>query len=207
MAFTSKICFIFFLFSISISHALKAQLNSSLLEQFMEKEGLPGSQVNAVAVDKYGYIWFGTVTGVNRYNGYSVKSFENIQGDPCALYSGGTRSLLCDSDGGLWVGMLGGLVKYDYSKDCFIKYGDSTLNWVNKILEAQPWQIYLAWNGGLAKINTQNNQITYYDGLKCSIATKIPAIYDIAQMGRELYLATATGIFTFNPDTEHVKAI
>jgi ligand-binding sensor domain-containing protein len=186
---------------------MAAQPLSYNCQRVTTAQGLTSNLITSICQDQYGYMWMGNVTGVNRYNGYGVKSYEHIQGDPCALYSGGTRSLLCDSDGGLWIGMLNGLVKYNYSKDCFQKHGDSTLSWVNKLIEAQPRQVYIAWNGGLAKINTQNNQITYFDGLKSPVATKIPPIYDFAQLGRELYLATAGGIFTFNLDTEQFKSI
>lgn len=170
-------------------------------------EGLTSNLITSICQDKYGYIWFGNVTGVNRYNGYEVKNYENIQGDTCAIPSGGTRSLLCDSAGRLWIGMLNGLVRYNYEKDCFLKIGNGDINWVNKLIEAQRDEIYFGWNGGLAKINAITNEITYFKGEKGGIAKKIPAIYDIAQLGRELYLATSGGIFTFNLDTEQFQEI
>ncbi|HLP95246.1 MAG TPA: two-component regulator propeller domain-containing protein [Saprospiraceae bacterium] len=184
-----------------------AQPLSYNVQKITTAQGLTSNLLSSTCQDKYGYIWFGTVTGVNRYDGYGVRNYEHIQGDTCSLYSGGTRTLLCDSEGGLWLGMLNGLVKYSYERDCFQKFGDSTLSWVHKLLEAQPHQLYIGWNGGLAKLNSQTNQITYFDGLKSGLGVAVPAVYDIAQLGRELYLATATGLMTFNLDTEQFRAI
>lgn len=185
----------------------EAQPLSFNVQKITTAQGLTSNLLSSVCQDKYGYMWFGTVTGANRYDGYGVKNYEHIQGDSCALYSGGIRTLLCDSDGGLWMGMLNGLVKYDYAKDCFQKFGDSTLNWLHKLHEAEPHQIFFGWNGGLAKLNNQTNELTCFDGLKSGLDAPIPAVYDIAQLGRELYLATATGLMTFNLDSEQFKAI
>src|SRR6185295_4785004 len=40
-----------------------------------EKDGLPGSEVHDVLIDKLGYVWTGTVNGLVRYDGYEFKRF------------------------------------------------------------------------------------------------------------------------------------
>ena len=54
--------------------------------------------------DKRGYIWFGTVYGLNRHDGYNFKVFENIPEDSSTI---GTNDIIClyqDREGLIWVG-------------------------------------------------------------------------------------------------------
>jgi ligand-binding sensor domain-containing protein len=41
-----------------------AQLNSNNLTLYTEKDGLPGTQINKIMVDQFGYIWVGTINGL-----------------------------------------------------------------------------------------------------------------------------------------------
>ena len=52
-----------------------SQLNSGNLTQFTENDGLPGSQVNKLLVDRFGYVWAGTINGLARFDGYELKRF------------------------------------------------------------------------------------------------------------------------------------
>ena len=38
------------------------------------RDGLSNSQVNCVYRDSRGYVWMGTMYGLNRYDGYRVKT-------------------------------------------------------------------------------------------------------------------------------------
>lgn len=40
------------------------------------REGLLNSQVNAIAKDPAGYMWFGTMSGVSRYDGFEMKNYS-----------------------------------------------------------------------------------------------------------------------------------
>ena len=39
-------------------------------------EGLSDSHVFCVRQDQQGYIWFGTIEGLNRFDGYTIKSYK-----------------------------------------------------------------------------------------------------------------------------------
>lgn len=39
--------------------------------------GLSHNQVNTILKDKNGFLWFGTMSGLNRYDGYAIKTFRN----------------------------------------------------------------------------------------------------------------------------------
>jgi diguanylate cyclase (GGDEF)-like protein len=72
------------------------------------KEGIPQSQVTALAQDTDGYLWVGTWGGLARYNGSEFKNF--FIGD--GLRSSRIHELLAASDGSVWVATDGGLSRW-----------------------------------------------------------------------------------------------
>lgn len=53
---------------------LKAQNNVSF-HRIGTREGLSNSQVNCVFKDSKGYIWFGTQSGLDRFDGFQIQEF------------------------------------------------------------------------------------------------------------------------------------
>ncbi|MEO2279523.1 EAL domain-containing protein [Pseudoalteromonas pernae] len=49
------------------------------LERLSTEEGLSQGTVNVIAQDEFGYLWFGTQRGLNRYDGYNLTLFENTE--------------------------------------------------------------------------------------------------------------------------------
>ena len=47
--------------------------------------GLSDNQVNAIYKDRTGFIWIGTLTGLNRYDGHNFKIFKNHSKDITTL--------------------------------------------------------------------------------------------------------------------------
>ncbi|MCC6930111.1 MAG: response regulator [Gemmatimonadaceae bacterium] len=70
-------------------------------------DGLPDTQVNAIAQTPDGYLWLGTRRGVVRYDGLNFRLFG--PDDTPALPSGMVQALSVDRSGRLWVGTSRGL--------------------------------------------------------------------------------------------------
>ncbi|TFG80474.1 MAG: hypothetical protein E4H23_02430, partial [Chrysiogenales bacterium] len=68
-------------------------------EVFNLKQGIPQSQVTALAQDHDGYLWVGTWGGLARFNGSEFKSFFIQDG----LRSSRIQELLAASNGTVWV--------------------------------------------------------------------------------------------------------
>ena len=47
--------------------------------------GLSHNKVNALFKDRDGFLWIGTPTGLNRYDGYTVKTYREIPGDSTSM--------------------------------------------------------------------------------------------------------------------------
>ena len=81
-----------------------SQLSVNNLTWYTEKDGLPGTQVNKIIVDQFGYIWIGTINGLSRYDGYNFKRFYQNPNDPGSIKGLVVWSIFEDSKGRIWVG-------------------------------------------------------------------------------------------------------
>src|SRR5688572_17350996 len=84
------------------------------------KDGLSSNNVNAILRDRYGFMWFATDDGLDRFDGANFKVYRNKPMDSTSLQANEILSLHEDKDGNLWVGTSGGsLSLYDRKKDHF----------------------------------------------------------------------------------------
>src|SRR5436190_12743453 len=65
--------------------------------------GLQSNQINSVAQDGTGYIWFATTEGLVRFDGTRYKTFQHNDRDPFSLPSNALLQLLLDKENNLWV--------------------------------------------------------------------------------------------------------
>jgi ligand-binding sensor domain-containing protein/signal transduction histidine kinase/DNA-binding response OmpR family regulator len=82
-------------------------------------QGLSNNQVQCVFKDSRGFIWIGTSSGLNRYDGYSFKVYRNVPGDTTSLNDNRVSYIFEDSKGKMWVGTGGSFSVYDPLKDNF----------------------------------------------------------------------------------------
>lgn len=80
-------------------------------ESYNVPEGLSQSTITSIIEDSEGYIWIGTLNGLNRFDG---KEFKHYFADKSSgLPSSFIRSLLYTDDGSIFVGTDKGLAIYD----------------------------------------------------------------------------------------------
>lgn len=82
-------------------------------------EGLSNSQVKAVFKDSKGFVWIGTVSGLNRFDGYSVKIFLNDPRDTTTIHDSDVTRLFEDPDGNIWITTWTGPSVYNAAKERF----------------------------------------------------------------------------------------
>jgi ligand-binding sensor domain-containing protein/signal transduction histidine kinase/DNA-binding response OmpR family regulator len=95
---------------------------SVLFSHINTDNGLSGSAVNCILKDKYGFLWFGTEDGLNKYDGYKFKVFRNKTGNDKTIPSNGINCLFEDKAGEVWIGTSAGVKKYNRNDDSFTPY-------------------------------------------------------------------------------------
>lgn len=84
------------------------------------ESGLSHPSVYGIAQDRTGYLWFTTQDGVNRYDGYRFKVYQNDPRDPKSLSDNDGGPIVVDRDGAIWIGTWGGgLDRFDPSSETF----------------------------------------------------------------------------------------
>ena len=64
--------------------------------------------------DKKGYLWFGTASGLNRYDGYDFNVLSKDSKDSNSISDNSVVALHEDSDGIIWIGTTNGILnRYD----------------------------------------------------------------------------------------------
>jgi ligand-binding sensor domain-containing protein len=86
------------------------------------EDGLPSPTVWAVAQDSRGFMWFGTSSGLARYDGLEMLVYRHDPQDPRSLIHDDISALLVDRAGTLWVGTAAGLSRYDPGTDSFNRF-------------------------------------------------------------------------------------
>src|SRR5687768_2385463 len=95
------------------SLAVFAQSEQYNFTRLNTQDGLSHNRVNAILKDTEGFLWFGTLSGLNRYDGYSIKIFNKKHNDSTSLLDNYVQSLYELPDGKMWVTTQGGPCIYN----------------------------------------------------------------------------------------------
>jgi ligand-binding sensor domain-containing protein len=79
---------------------------------FSVKDGLPEKYVYTALQDAQGFMWFGTGTGLYRYDGHRFKTFRSPLDKPGRNIANILQTIVVDSSGHLWLGSVNTLQWY-----------------------------------------------------------------------------------------------
>jgi len=81
--------------------------------------GLSGDFISCISQDNYGYMWFGTKNGLNRYDGVDIDVYKHDIKNKKSLGNDLIRDVLGTSNGNLIVCSQNGIDIFDYKKENF----------------------------------------------------------------------------------------
>ncbi len=105
------------------------------------RDGLSNNQVNVIHQDRDGFLWFGTASGLNRYDGYALKVYRSVPADTASLPDNFIADIQEDADGCLWIRTGGGYVLYRPDTDAFDRRIEARL-WAMGI-SGVPTEVYV----------------------------------------------------------------
>ncbi|MBS4034827.1 MAG: hypothetical protein KGZ85_10200 [Ignavibacterium sp.] len=155
--------------------------------QYGIEDGLSQSTVFASLQDKIGFMWFGTSSGLNKYDGYKFTVYLNDPDDSTSIAGEVISALFEDSDGTIWVGSIEGNVnKYIRETDSFTSihiasllsermieeqdYYDYPLSFsrnhsstVTSIIEDTEGNLWIStWGNGIFNIDKEFNKLNHF---------------------------------------------
>jgi len=84
-------------------------------------DGLSHNQVNTIIKDARGFMWFGTLSGLNRYDGYQFKVFKHDPGDSTSLTDDFITNIYELPENKLYLDTRGGPSIYDPHTETFTR--------------------------------------------------------------------------------------
>ncbi|WP_256540404.1 hybrid sensor histidine kinase/response regulator transcription factor [Mucilaginibacter aquariorum] len=107
------------LLALFITVAVLAQNNEFQFSKLDITNGLSHNQVNAILKDSKGFMWIGTLSGLNRYDGYKFKVYKHIEGDTTSLNDDFIVTISEGPDNKLWIETRNGYNIYDPATERF----------------------------------------------------------------------------------------
>ena len=89
--------------SLLFSQCVCAQNNEYQFTRLDITNGLSNNRINCIYKDAEGFMWFGTTSGLNRYDGYEFKVFKHDPSDSTSLYSNYVTNIYAGPDNKMWV--------------------------------------------------------------------------------------------------------
>jgi ligand-binding sensor domain-containing protein/signal transduction histidine kinase/CheY-like chemotaxis protein len=177
-------------------------------------DGLAQESVLAIVQDADGFMWFGTQTGLSRYDGYRVTNYRNVVGDPRTLAHNYIRALFVDAKGRLWIGSDGGLDRFEPASQTFQHFlpqdpgrrGNGNRR-VWKILDDGRGGMWLATNDGLQHFDPASGKFRtwHHDAANPgSLADDRVNAVALDRAGR-LWVGTSAGLDSMEPGGERFE--
>jgi len=166
MRVTKLVVFIALLFN---SFTVKAQHDQFQFSRLDISNGLSNNQVTCITKDSKGFMWFGTLSGLNKYDGYRFIVFKHSSTDTTSLNDDFIVSIAEGPGGRILVETRNGFDIYDPAKDSFdhdiggylksINIPDSNITAVKKDRLGNFWFIHKVY--GVYKYNPKTNTTTH----------------------------------------------
>ncbi|WP_161827657.1 hybrid sensor histidine kinase/response regulator [Steroidobacter agaridevorans] len=92
-------------------------------EHLTMRDGLSQSTVMSILQDSQGFLWLATESGLDRYDGYSIREYRRERGNKNGLASDYVWKVAEDARGDLWLATIGGgIARWDRRNDHFQQF-------------------------------------------------------------------------------------
>lgn len=166
--FEKLLCVLILVFTVSIPIAGQP---SYIFHHMETDNGLSSNDVHTILKDSFGFLWIGTQSGLNRYDGYGFKVYTMKPDIPNSLWTDNIFGLQEDGMGNIWINTGFNNIVYNRDKDCFIKDIPGLLQ-KSGIQVDQNYKVYIDKNHDLWVLSEQ--KVFYYDTRK-----KLLKVFDI----------------------------
>ncbi len=183
--------------------------NNLTFGSITSKDGLSQDIIDCIVQDSYGYMWFGTLAGLNKYDGMNFTIYNTFLTP--SLYNAYINIIYITRDDCLWVGTQFGLYRYNPEADTFTAYlnesGNSNTisnNNIRVICEDNDGILWIGTDNGLNVFNREDETFTVYlnspDDSESISSNAVKTIYE--NYDGNMWIGTEGGLNIFNRDDE-----
>ncbi|MBK8552127.1 MAG: hypothetical protein IPL53_14120 [Ignavibacteria bacterium] len=129
------------------------------------------SVVETISQDSKGFIWLGTQQGLNRYDGYNLRTYLNDPLDPSSLKYNSVQDLYTDKSGKLWIASYADTIStYNNRQDNFSCFNirdklksDHPALQITSIAEDSKGNLWIGTYEGLIKYETASGIVKHFN--------------------------------------------
>jgi signal transduction histidine kinase/ligand-binding sensor domain-containing protein/DNA-binding response OmpR family regulator len=159
----TRLCFLTFCAIVGLIVSSYAQAPDINFRHLTSNDGLSNSTVINIIQDRLGFMWFGTIDGLNRYDGYKFTAFRNTPLDSTSISSNDILDIFEDSDGDLWIATSNGLNLFNRRSGRFVRFNVNLNNpksiggkIINSITQARNGELWIGTSTGLNIYSKKN---------------------------------------------------
>ena len=162
-------------------------------------DGLISNNIITVFQDREGFMWIGTQTGLQRFDGKRFKNYVADIRDTAALQSDWISSIFEDSKDRLWFGSdPEGPYLLNRNNGSFYNYNlhapiESKINGIWTITEDKNGSIWIAGHDGIFKLNNATNQFENYN-IRLGFEKNYKTGWLHIDSDNNLWISTVTGV-------------
>ena len=192
----------------TIARMAGGQVSNLFFRHLTTNDGMSNNTVYTICEDTLGFIWIGTRSGLNRFDGHSFRVYDNGNG----LRNVFVNTLFRDSKGRIWVGTQGGgLARYEYETGGFTSFFNDPANPnsisdddVQAIVEDTRGNLWVGTHeGGLNMLDMASGKVA-----RIPVNQGLPGGFHIGRINTMLmendtliWIGTLDGLFYHNPAT------
>jgi len=181
-------------------------LNSLKLKHLKVEDGLSQGTINALYEDNQGFMWIGTETGIDIFDGYKFRRLAGLDGD---LSEYGVYKISQDSAGLIWYLAGNGLFTYDKINNEYEFIFDVTADDKDDYI-----QDYVEGEGNIVWLLTQKH-VHKYDKSKKAIVDSIllvegkskQRLHKVIKYDNYLLVSSSDGVFAISNTLSTVKKL
>ncbi|MCP4149368.1 MAG: hypothetical protein GY757_16595 [bacterium] len=174
------------------------------------EQGLSQDSINCIYQDRTGYLWIGTTSGLNRYDGYDVTVYKTHPTDPLALSNNWVRTICEDNEGFLWIGTDNGLNRLDkerkkitYFKKTPVTFPGLSSNQIFELLVDRDGILWVGMPLGLSRYDREKNRFIPYSLIDPQTKRKKSGVFEIYEEDSgTLWVGSGPDFYEYDRETD-----
>ncbi len=150
---------------ICFSQISATSLNKTIIEKLTTKHGLTNNAITVVKQGPNGFLWIGTLDGLNRYDGFEILQFRHQPDNPYSIPHNAVTDMMFDSKGRLWIGTGSGLAYMDVTKSRENRFHLITTKSINCMSEDKCNHLWFGTDNGLFILDSTGNNTSFSNHL------------------------------------------
>lgn len=155
---------------LTVASAYDAVGQNYLFRHYKQESGLSYNWVNCSLQDNNGFLWFGTLDGLDRFDGHNFKIFRSDPQKAFAIGNNFISAIYQDKNNTIWVGTHNGLFEYHSKTENFDRVGFTFPLWIESITADNDDNLWFICNAEIYKYNLKT---------KAHVVYRVPDPYSI----------------------------